>query len=177
MGDLQQKKDIPKKSAARAPRGRTGSFHKLVDGKTQAVNGILVSGLHSVHHAVAHMVFQDDLTGVVQSGADSGQLNQDLGAVVAFLHHPLHLFQVADGPGQTVDHSLLVFVDVTVGVGDAVEMLMDVVVMVGHGRHLLSIVGAHYTPVFPVSQAPPGDISGKINALTDAPVTDIIKKK
>ena len=36
--------------------------------------------------------------------ADRRQLDQDLGTVPALLHHGLDPLQVADGPGQTVDH-------------------------------------------------------------------------
>ena len=68
------------------------------------------------------MVLEDDLAGIVQSGAHSCQLHQHIGAVVAFFHHPLYLFQVADGPGQPVHHGFLIFVDMAVGMGDAVGM-------------------------------------------------------
>ncbi len=64
---------------------------------------------------------------------------------MTLLHHPLHLLQVADGPAQPVDHRPLVFVNVAVGVGNAVGMEVGVVVL-----HLLGIfmkIG-HFAPSF-----------------------------
>ena len=94
--------------------------------------------MNGVHHAVANVVIEDHLTGVVQRTADGGQLNEDIGTVTALLHHSLDLVQVTDGPGQTVDDGLLILVNVTVGMGEAllvhqlvvVMMVMMIVVMV-----------------------------------------------
>ena len=74
------------------------------------------------------MILQDHLAGVVQGGADGSQLDEHLGAVVPLLHHPLDLLQMADGPGQAVNDCLLIFVDMAVGVGDAVGVEVGVVV-------------------------------------------------
>ena len=105
-------------------------FHKFVNGLTQIVDGILVSCADGIHHAVTHMVLEDYFAGVVQSGAHRSQLNQNIRAVVSFLHHPLHLFQVTDGPGKAVYHRFLIFVNVTVGMSDAVGMLIDMLLVV-----------------------------------------------
>ena len=75
------------------------------------------------------MVLQDHLAGVVQSGADSCQLYQHLGAVVALLHHAFDLVQMADGPGKAVDDSFLIFVNMAVGVGNAVGVQIGVIVL------------------------------------------------
>lgn len=76
------------------------------------------------------MVLQDDLSGIVQGGTHRRQLHQHLRAVVALLHHPFHLFQVSDGPGQAVDNGLLILMHMAVGVGDAVGMEIGVIVFV-----------------------------------------------
>ena len=76
------------------------------------------------------MVLQNHLAGVVQGRADSSQLHQDFRTVVTLFHHPLHLFQVADGPCQTVDHGFLILVDMAVGMGNAMGMMPGVVVFV-----------------------------------------------
>ena len=70
------------------------------------------------------VVLQDHLAGVVDGAADRRQLDQDLGTVPALLHHGLDPLQVADGPGQTVDHrpglGVAVGMAVAMFVGDAV---------------------------------------------------------
>jgi hypothetical protein len=43
---------------------------------------------------------------------------------------------MADGPGQTVHHRLLIFMNMPVGMSDPVGMKISVVVMVGHGKPL-----------------------------------------
>ena len=96
----------------------------------EILDGIRVTGGHGIHHAVAHMVLQYHLAGVVDGASHGCQLDQNLGAVGALLHHPLYLLQMADGPGQTVDDSLLVFVNMAVGMGNAVSMHIGVVVFV-----------------------------------------------
>ena len=106
------------------------SFHKPVDGGTEVFDGVFVAGGNRVHHAVAHMVLQNHLAGVVQGRADSSQLHQDFRTVVTLFHHPLHLLQVADGPCQTVDHGFLILVDMAVGMGNAMGMMPGVVVFV-----------------------------------------------
>ena len=73
------------------------------------------------------MVLQNHLPRIVQGRADRCQLHQNLGAVIPLLHHPLHLFQVADGTGQAVDHRLLIGVNMAVAVGNAVSMEISVV--------------------------------------------------
>ena len=51
------------------------------------------------------------------------------------LHHPLHLFQMTDGPGQPVHHRPLVLMDMSMGVGNAVRMKICVVMFVCMFRH------------------------------------------
>ena len=85
------------------------------------------------------MILQDHLARIVQGRTDRRQLDQDFGAVDAVLHHPLHLLQVADGPGQTVDNGLLIFVDMAVGMGQALGMLVDMVVAVHPAALLFGI--------------------------------------
>ena len=53
------------------------SFHEFVDGLAQVVDGGLVPGGDGVHHAVVDVVLQDHLAGIIQGGADGGQLDQD----------------------------------------------------------------------------------------------------
>ncbi len=126
-----------------APRLDVWSFHKLLDGLAKVVDGGLVSGLDGVHHAVADVVVQDDLAGVVDGAADGSELDQHIGAVIALLHHPLDLVQVADGPGQAIDDRLLILVDMAVGVSDAVFVHVCVVVVV-----IVFVIG-HIPPLLP----------------------------
>ena len=65
---------------------------------------------------------------------------------------------MADCPGQTVDHRLLIFVDMAVGVGDAVGVHIFVVVFVAvHSRPSLQNF-LYHTLFFRNFQAPEGDI-------------------
>ena len=105
-------------------------FHELVDGGTQVIDGALIACGYRVHHAVAQVVLQNHLAGIIQGGADSCQLNQHFGTVGAFLHHLLHLFQMAQSPGQTVNDGFLVFVDVTMAVGNAVGVEIGMILAV-----------------------------------------------
>ena len=113
-------------------------------------SGILVPGGYRVYHAVAHVVFQDHLAGVVQRGTHRRQLDEHLRAVVPFLHHPLHLFQMADGAGQPVQYGLLIFVDMAVAVGNAmgmeIGMVMLVVVVMGVAA-FVGVVGHRLVPL------------------------------
>ena len=112
------------------------------------------------------MILQDYLTGVVQSRAYRCQLDQHLGAILALFHHALYLFQVADGPGKAVNDRFLVFVDMAVGMGDAVGMHIGMVVfvimmvvmgMVCHGKASLWLLFPYHIPFFENLQAPEGD--------------------
>ena len=168
------------------------SLHKFVNGLTQIVDGLRIACRYRIHHAVPHMVFQNHLAGVVQRGANRGELNQNLRAVVALLHHPFHLFQMSDGPGQPVDDGLLVFVDMTVGMGDAVGVEVGVVVFMVVRMAVLMVVGVlvlvdfrhtlsslyrskvYYTTGVNRAQAPEGDILTKINVLTRGGIGTII---
>lgn len=102
-------------------------FHKFVDCLAQIINGFLVTGCYGINHAVSHVVFQNDLAGIVQRGADGGQLNQNVRTVLSVFYHTANLFQVTYGTGQAVDDSLLIFVDMTVRVRDAVSMQVGMV--------------------------------------------------
>jgi len=103
-------------------------FHKLIYRLAQVVDGTIVTGGHRVHHTMVDMILQDYLAGIIQRGTDCSQLNQHLGAVIALLHHPLDLLQVTDGTGQAVDHRFLIFVNVAVGMGNAMGVHIGVIV-------------------------------------------------
>ena len=78
-----------------------------------------------VGHTVLQVILQDHLGGAAEGGSNRGQLDQHLGAVTPVLHHPLHRFQVADGPGQPVQHGL--------GLGMHVAVDMAVLVLMVNG--------------------------------------------
>ena len=103
-------------------------FHVFFNGVAQILDGFRIPGSHRVHHTVAHMILQNHLPGVVNGGTHRRQLNQNLRAVASVLHHPLDLFQMADSAGQTVDDGFLIFMDVTVRVGDSMGVQIGVVV-------------------------------------------------
>ena len=52
------------------------------------------------------MVFQYDLCGTAERGADGGKLNQYLGTVTPVLNHALHALKMTDGAGKPVDYRL-----------------------------------------------------------------------
>ena len=157
---------------------------------------MFVSGGHSIHHAVAQMVLQNHLTGVVQRGADSCQLYQHFGTIISLFHHALDLFQMTHCPCQTVDHRLLIFVDMAMGMGDAVGVhigvimivimvvmmvamvmvvvMTRIVMMVCHIRHLLTFFPSilHFFQ----NCKPPRGI-GKRNVLTRGGFLYIMKEK
>ena len=81
------------------------------------------------------MILQNYLASIVQSRTNGCQLNQNFRAINTVFYHPFHLFQVADGSSQPVNDRFLIFVDMAVGVGDAVGVEISVVVvfvMIGH---------------------------------------------
>ena len=95
------------------------------------------------------VILEDDLAGVGQGRADSGQLDEDFGAVLAILHHFAHPLQVTDGTGEAVQNrfgvGMAMGVPVAVGmgilvmrmaVGDACFVEPCVFLFV-HGQHLL----------------------------------------
>ena len=135
------------------------------------INGILVSAVGSdslgdellaflnSRNITTDFISKNNLeTGVVDVTADGGQLDEHLAAVIALFHHALDLVQVADGTGQTVDHRLLIFVDMGM--------------LVRHGSGPLS--SGYYTIFLPPAQPPQGDDLEKINVLTSAPGDTII---
>ena len=109
-------------------QGGLNLFHKLVDGLAQVVDGVFITGGYRVHHTVVDMVFQNHFARIVQGRTDRRQLDQNFRTVIALFHHPLDLFQVADGPGKAVDDRFLIFVDMAVGMGKTVGVHIGMVV-------------------------------------------------
>ena len=105
-------------------------LHKLIDSLAKLIDGGFISGSHRIHHTMAHMILQNDLAGIVQSGANRSQLHQHFGTSATVLYHTTDLFQVAGSPGQTIDHCLLIFVNMAVRMGNAVGMLVSVLMLV-----------------------------------------------
>ena len=89
-------------------------FDELVDCLAEAVKRLFVVPFDRVDDAVLDVVLQNDLADVVDGGADSGDLDEDLAAITAVLDHPAHGFQMPDGAGEAVEDGLRVFMDVAV---------------------------------------------------------------
>ena len=53
-------------------------FHIFFDGGAEIVDGLLVALTGGVDNSVLQVVLEDDLSGVVDGGADGGDLNEDL---------------------------------------------------------------------------------------------------
>ena len=124
--------NIPAGTAKSRPVGRLSvlSLHEFINGLAQIVDGVRIPGGYRVHHAVAHMILEDHLARIIQGGANRRQLDQHLGAIVTLFHHPPHLLQMADGPGQPVEDRLLVLVDMTVVMMvDSMGMEIPMIVM------------------------------------------------
>ena len=49
-----------------------------------------------------HVLLEDKLSGIVDLRLDRGELDQDICAVLSFLHHAAHLVQMADRPLEPV---------------------------------------------------------------------------
>lgn len=81
-------------------------FYKLLNGVFQILQCLLIPMLHCIHNTVGDMILQNDFANIIDGGADSGNLNQNLTAVPAVFHHPPDSFHMADGPGHPVQHSL-----------------------------------------------------------------------
>ena len=157
-------------------------FHKFVDGLAKIVDGIFISGCHCIHNAVPHVILQNHLAGIVQSTAYRGQLNQHFRTVVTFFHHPLYLFQMADGPGQTIDNGFLILMDMAMAVGSTFSMLMQMLLHVTLKfrqdiRPFPTHKYIHYTQFPKTPQALPGDIPTKIKTLTYGLFLYIIMQK
>ena len=104
---------------------RTGDVllaHKFVD---RFVQGLEI-GTVTITHTMLQVVFQDDLGGAAQRRANSGKLDQHLGAVASVLHHSFDGLKMSDGPGQTIDNRLGLRVGMAVIVPVAVRSLMIV---------------------------------------------------
>ena len=41
-------------------------FHKFINGVAKVINGVLVAGRNGIYHAVAHVIFQNHLSGVIE---------------------------------------------------------------------------------------------------------------
>ena len=74
-------------------------LHIFFDGLAEIVNGLLIAFGGGFNDAVLQMVLQDDLAGIVNSGAHSCNLYENFAAVPAFFYHPAHGLQMADGAG------------------------------------------------------------------------------
>ena len=118
------------------------------------------------------MILQYHLAGIVQRGAHCRQLHQHLRAIAALLHHPLDLFQMSEGAGETVDYRLLIFVDMPVAVGNAMGMHIGMIVIVMLHFTASFSVFLHYIPCAGFMQAREGVISQ--NVLTESPSSAII---
>ena len=117
-------------------------FNEFIHGVAQVINGVVISGGNCIDHTMPHMIFEDHFAGIVQCRANSSQLHQYFGAVVAFFYHFFYFFQVTQGPGQPIDNGLLIFVNMAVAVGDAMGMQIGVVVFV------IVVVVGHLQPSF-----------------------------
>lgn len=106
-----------------------GLFHKFINGTAKIIDGIFIAVSHRIHHAVAKMILQNHLSGVVNGGTNRSQLNQHLGTVVSFFYHPFHLLQMTNGPGKPVNDGLLIFVNMTVDMGNSVGMERNMVMI------------------------------------------------
>ena len=77
-------------------------LNELIDGLTEAIQGLLVVLLDGVDDAVLDMVLQNDLSDIIDGRAHGGDLDQNLRTVASILHHLLDRLQMADGAGKAV---------------------------------------------------------------------------
>lgn len=73
------------------------------------------------------MILHDHPAGAVQCRTHRSQLNKYLGTILTVFHHPLHLFQMTDGTGQTVNHRFLILMDMPMGVGNSVGVKIGMI--------------------------------------------------
>lgn len=89
-------------------------FQEPVDGVVQVYYGLLIPLFDGLHNAVADMVFQDQVAGVVDGGPDGGQLDQDLAAVCIVFDHPFDRLNMPGGFGKAIDDGFLLRLAVNV---------------------------------------------------------------
>ena len=137
-------------------RRGSGLFHELVNSCAEVINGGLIAGGHRIHHTVAHVILQDHLSCIIQCGAHCRKLNQHLGTVLPAFYHSFDFLQVPDSPGEAVEYRFLIFMNMTVGMGNSVGMHIGVVAnflamvmgvlrnrfmgMLRHGKRPLSLI-------------------------------------
>jgi len=77
-------------------------LHELLDGLVQFDNSLLVVKPDRLSNALGDMVLKQNLTGIVDGGPDSCQLNQHLGTVPVVVDHPNDGIQMPARLGETV---------------------------------------------------------------------------
>ena len=82
------------------------SFHQYLNRLVEFFNCICVTCFDGVDDAVVNVVFEDDFAGAVNSGPDSGELDEDFRAVPAVFHHTFDGGEVTDTFRKSVQHSL-----------------------------------------------------------------------
>lgn len=113
-------------------------LHIFFDGLAEIINGFLIAFGGGFNDAVLQMVLQDDLAGIVNSGAHSCNLYENFAAVPAFFYHPAHGLQMADGAGKAIQHGLGILMGMMMAVVMVLMGMLDAV-----GMHIFMIVLMH----------------------------------
>lgn len=71
-----------------------GLFQKPVNGIVEVLDDLIVALPDGFNDALADVVFQDEVAGVVNSGSNGGELDQDLATVGIAFHHAFDGFNV-----------------------------------------------------------------------------------
>ena len=100
---------------------------EFVDGIFKLIQDGLIILFHCVCHTVPDVIYQNDFACVVDRCGDSGELDEDVGAVFAVYDHFFNGFQVSDRPGETVD--------------DVFGFGVLVIVLMGHALTSFRLVG------------------------------------
>jgi hypothetical protein len=108
---------------------RHRSFDKTVDRSVQRFNRFHVILLDCLDYAMTDVVLHDQLACVIDRVPDCGQLDQYIAAVFVPLHHPFNSLQMADCPGQAVDHGFFFLLTVDMVVS-AMRMAVGMAVLI-----------------------------------------------
>ena len=106
-------------------------FNIAAYGLVELSNSLHISAFCGVNYAVLYMALENQYTGAVKGGFYCGKLHQNLGAILAVLHHLFHMLQMSYCPGETVNNGFGLLGGVGVSVF-AVAVMMSMVVVMGN---------------------------------------------
>ena len=96
--------------------GGCRSSQKALNRLPEFLDRMAVAILHRMDETMRDVLVDDHLAEAPHGGIDCGQMNENIRAVLIIFNHILHLLEMADDPGEPVQHLFLVLRGVVVPV-------------------------------------------------------------